>query len=194
MWSESEEQISEGEVLQCLLVGTTFKPEKSGRPNDQMWFMVLRELEYTEEEYRHIFETNLFSLIEISRQALPLLKNSGAASVINLASVAGSFDIQSGAPYGMTKSSIIQLTRNLAASLGADNIRVNAIAPGYIRSGPRVEAIWNSRDPGLILRSIALGRRGESSEIAAATVFLASDAAAYITGATLDVNGGLLCL
>ena len=54
MWSESEEQISEGEVLQCLLVGTTFKPEKSGRPNDQMWFMVLRELEYTEEEYTRI--------------------------------------------------------------------------------------------------------------------------------------------
>src|SRR5260221_13550536 len=69
--------------------------------------------DYSEEEYRKIFETNLFSLMEITRLVFPLLKNSGNASVINIASVAGSFDVQSGPPYGMTKAAIIQMTRNL---------------------------------------------------------------------------------
>lgn len=155
----------------------------------------LRIDDVTEGDYDSVLGRNLKSAFFATQSVLPGMRRRKGGSVINIASISGRMGISSiSAQYSAAKGGILALTRNLAASLGADNIRVNAIAPGYIRSGPRVEAIWNSRDPGPILSSIALGRRGESSEIAAAAVFLASDAAAYITGATLDVNGGLLCL
>lgn len=147
--------------------------------------------EYTEEEYRHIFETNLFSLIEISRQALPLLKNSGAASVINLASVAGSFDIQSGAPYGMTKSSIIQLTRNLAAEWAPFNIRVNSISPWYTQT-PLAEKVLAQPDwLGKILARTPMNRIGQPEEVAGLAAFLAMDKSSYITGQNISVDGGM---
>ena len=75
--------------------------------------------------------------------------------------------------------------------MGPERIRVNAIAPGYIRSGPRVEAIWASRDERPVLNTISLRRRGEAEEIATVATFLASDAASYITGIDLPVDGGL---
>src|SRR3954470_16766570 len=68
--------------------------------------------DYTEEEYRQIFETNIFSAIDLTQRAFHLLKQSGNASVINIAAVAGSMDVQSGPPYGMTKASLIQMTRH----------------------------------------------------------------------------------
>lgn len=155
----------------------------------------LRIDDVTEDDYDSVLGRNLKSAFFATQAVLPGMRRRKGGSIINIASISGRMGIPSiSAQYSAAKGGILALTRNLAASLGADNIRVNAIAPGYIRSGPRVEAIWNSRDPGPILQSIALGRRGETSEIAAAAVFLASDAAAYITGATLDVNGGLLCL
>ena len=155
----------------------------------------LRIDDVTEDDYDSVLGRNLKSAFFATQSVLPGMRRRKGGSVINIASISGRMGIPSiSAQYSAAKGGILALTRNLATSLGADNIRVNAIAPGYIRSGPRVEAIWNSRDPGPLLGSIALGRRGESSEIAAAAVFLASDAAAYITGATLDVNGGLLCL
>jgi Tropinone reductase 1 len=147
--------------------------------------------EYSEEEYRHIFETNLFSLMEVTRQVFPLLKNSGAASVINLASVAGSFDIQSGAPYGMTKSAIIQLTRNLAAEWAPLNIRVNAISPWYTQT-PLAEKVlaqpeWLEK----ILARTPMNRIGQPEEVASLAAYLAMDTSSYITGQNINVDGGM---
>jgi len=86
------------------------------------------------------------------------------------------------------------MTRNLAKHLGPHGIRVNVIAPGFIRSGPRVEAIWKTRNEAEVLNQIALRRRGELDDVAEAAVFLASDASRYITGAVLDVNGGFFAV
>jgi len=86
-------------------------------------------IEYTEAEYRKLFEINLFSMMDLTQGAFEMLKKSGQGKVINIASIAGSFDVQSGTPYGMTKAAVIQFTRHLAAEWAPYNIRVNAVSP-----------------------------------------------------------------
>src|SRR5579859_3603241 len=90
--------------------------------------------EYTEAEYRQLFEINLFGMTELSRLVFPLLKNSGNASVVNIASVAGSFDLQTGVPYGMTKAAIIQFSRHLAVEWAPFQILANTVSPWYIQT------------------------------------------------------------
>ena len=88
-------------------------------------------IDYQEDEYRHIFEVNLFSVVEICRLCYPFLKNGVDTNVVNVASVAGSMDVLSGSPYGMTKAAEIQLTRHLAVEWASASIRVNAVSPWY---------------------------------------------------------------
>ncbi len=147
--------------------------------------------DYTEEEYRKLFEVNLFSLIEITRLSQPLLEKSGNASVINMASVAGSFDVQSGSPYGMTKAAISQFTRNLASEWAPLGIRVNSISPWYIQT-PLASAVL--ADPDRLAKIVArtpLNRVGQPEEVAALAAFLAMDRAGYITGQDIKVDGGM---
>ncbi len=147
--------------------------------------------DYSQEEYRKLFEVNLFSLVEITRLAFPLLSASGSASVINLASVAGSLDVQTGAPYGMTKAAIIQFSRNLASEWAASNIRVNSISPWYIQT-PLAAPMLN--DPDRLAKIIArtpLNRVGQPDEVAGIVAFLAMDKASYITGEDIKVDGGM---
>ena len=149
-------------------------------------------VDYTEAEYRTIFETNLFGMLDLTRNLFPLLKESGSASVINIASIAGSVDLGSGAPYGMTKSAIIQLTRNLAVEWAQHGIRVNSVSPWYIRT-PLVEPVLN--DPvrlEKILRRTPMNRVGEPEEIASITSFLAMDSASYMTGQDFRIDGGMM--
>jgi Tropinone reductase 1 len=147
--------------------------------------------DYTEEECRKLFETNLFSLTEITRQAFPLLKKSGTASVINIASVAGSFDVGSGAPYGMTKSAIIQFGRNLAGEWASEGIRVNTVSPWYIKT-PLTEPVFAL--PGVLDKIIArtpMNRVGQPDEVASVVAFLAMDKSSYMTGQDIMVDGGM---
>lgn len=148
-------------------------------------------IEYSEEEYRQLFETNLFSLTEITRLAFPLLQNSGKASVINMASVAGSFDVLTGAPYGMTKAAIIQLTHNLAVEWAPANIRVNTISPWYIETPLTAPIMANAERMKKIIDRTPLGRIGQPEEVASLTAFLAMDGASYITGQNIMVDGGM---
>ncbi|MFM9836954.1 MAG: SDR family oxidoreductase [Cyclobacteriaceae bacterium] len=147
--------------------------------------------DYTEEEYRKLFETNLFSLTEITRLAYPLLKKSGNASVINIASVAGSFDLQTGPPYGMTKAAIIQLSKHLAAEWAPDGIRVNAVSPWYIQT-PLTESVLAQPDRlEKILARTPMNRVGQPEEVASLVTYLAMDKASYITGQNIMVDGGM---
>lgn len=148
-------------------------------------------VEYTEEEYRSLFETNLFALTEMTRLCYPLLKKSGRGAVVNIASVAGTFDLQTGPPYGMTKAAIIQLTRHLAAEWATDKIRVNSISPWYIET-PLTESVLSQPERlKKILERTPLGRVGQPQEVAGLAAFLCMDQTGYITGQNIMVDGGM---
>jgi len=147
--------------------------------------------DYTEAEIRSLFETNLFAMTELTRHLFPFLKKSNSASVINIASVAGLLDIQSGPPYGMTKAAIIQLSRHLAAEWAEFNIRVNTVSPWYIETPLTASVLSNPERLEKILERTPLRRVGQPEEVASLISFLAMDRASYITGQNICVDGGM---
>ena len=146
----------------------------------------------TEEYFDRVMDWNVRGTFFSIKLALPYLKVRGGA-IINIASIAGRAGTALVSPqYAASKAGIIGLTRNLAHHLGPAGIRVNAIAPGFIKSGPRVDAIWKTRNESEVLNQVPLRRRGEVEDISEAALYLASDASKYVTGAVLDVNGGFM--
>jgi tropinone reductase I len=155
-----------------------------------------RAEEYTADEYRLVLETNMISTFEMCRRASSLLRTEpGAeravpASVVNVVSVAGLTHLRTGAPYGMTKAALIQLTRNLAVEWASSGVRVNAVAPWYIRTPLAQPVLDNDAYRAAVLDRTPLGRIGEPEEVASAVAFLCMPAASYITGHCLAVDGG----
>ena len=149
-----------------------------------------RMSELSLEEYRHVQEVNLVSCFEMCRLLHHSLRAGAPAAVVNNASVAGQTHLRTGAPYGMSKSAMIQLSRNLAVEWAQEGIRVNAVAPWYIRT-PLADQVL--KDPDFrkqVLERTPMGRVGEAEECARAIAFLCMPASAYITGQCLSVDGG----
>ena len=149
-------------------------------------------LEYTADEVRELVETNVVSVFEMSRLAHPHLAEHGHAAIVNIASVSGLTHVRTGSPYGMTKAAIVQLTRNLACEWAEDGIRVNAVAPWYIRTRRTSDKLADPDYLDEVLLRTPLGRVGEPEEVAAAVAFLCLPAASYITGECIAVDGGFL--
>ncbi len=149
-------------------------------------------LDYTLEEVRALVETNVLSAFEMSRLAHPHLAEHGHAAIVNVGSVSGLTHVRTGAPYGLTKAALHQLTRNLACEWADDGIRVNAVAPWYIRTqrteGPLADTDYLEE----VLVRTPMGRIGEPEEVASAVAFLCLPAASYITGECIAVDGGFL--
>ena len=149
-----------------------------------------KALEYGAAEIASIIETNLTSAFEIARLAHPELAKHGAAAIVNIASVSGLTHVRTGAPYGMTKAALIQLTRNLAVEWAQDGIRVNAVAPWYIRTARTGPALADPAYYDEVIARTPLGRIGEPEEVAAVVAFLCLPASSYITGECVAVDGG----
>lgn len=148
--------------------------------------------DYSDEEWRHLFELNTFSAFEISRFCHPLLVKHAATSVVNVGSVSGVTHVRTGAVYGMTKAAMHQMTRNLAVEWAEDGIRVNSVAPWYIRTRRTSEKLADPEYLDDVLLRTPMGRVGEPEEVAAAIAFLCMPAASYITGECVAVDGGFL--
>lgn len=149
-----------------------------------------RTLEYAEAEYRDLLEINLVSAFEMCRLAHPLLTRHPASSIVNVGSVSGMTHVRTGSPYGMTKAALHQLGRNLACEWAGDGVRVNTVAPWYIRT-QRSEPVL--ADPDYleeVLERTPLRRIGEPEEVAAVVAFLCLPASSYVTGQCLAVDGG----
>jgi NAD(P)-dependent dehydrogenase (short-subunit alcohol dehydrogenase family) len=136
-------------------------------------------------------EVNLDGIVRIARDAFPLMKASGSASLINLASIMGHRGMRTLAAYGATKGAISALTRGLAVEYGAYNIRVNALAPGFIETALTERVLRVKAFSDALLEQTPLRRFGTAEDVAHAALFLASAESGFITGAEIAVDGGM---
>ncbi len=151
-----------------------------------------KTLEYTDAEYNEVIDLNMRSVFEMCRLFHPLLKKSNDASIINISSVAGFTSVHSGSVYAMSKAAITQLTRYLSVEWAKDNIRVNAVAPWYIKT-PLTEPVLSvKKNLEKILVRTPMNRVGNPEEVASAAAFLSMPASSYITGECIAVDGGFL--
>jgi meso-butanediol dehydrogenase/(S,S)-butanediol dehydrogenase/diacetyl reductase len=147
--------------------------------------------ELTVEDWRRVIDVDLNAVFYGCRVAIPIMRAAGGGAIINTASISGLFGDYGFSAYNAAKGAVVNYTRTLAMDHGKDNIRVNALCPGLIRTGlttglelmPDLLEQWQTLIP--------LERAGTPEEMAAAVLFLASDDASYITGAMLVADGGM---
>jgi NAD(P)-dependent dehydrogenase (short-subunit alcohol dehydrogenase family) len=152
--------------------------------------------ETTAEEWRTLLAINLDGAFYCSKFAIPLMRRGGGGCIINLASVASFIGFAADAAYCASKGGLLMLTRQMALDYAPENIRVNAICPGFIRTPELEHYLSQKPDPTQARAEVVayhpLGRIGEPEEVASVAVFLASDESSFVTGAHLAVDGGLL--
>jgi 3-oxoacyl-[acyl-carrier protein] reductase len=161
--------------------------------NNAGGFSVIRRTEdIPEAEWDAIFRLNVTSAFLASKAVLPIMRRQRAGAIVNLSSIAGRAGaVTVTSHYAAAKAAILGFTRHLAREVAAEGIRVNAVAPGTVAT-ERFRALRSNEEGQRLAASVPMGRVAEPEEIAEVVLYLASDGARYITGATLDVNGGLL--
>jgi NAD(P)-dependent dehydrogenase (short-subunit alcohol dehydrogenase family) len=145
-------------------------------------------VEQTEAEWDRVLDVNLKGVFLCCRQVLREMITRKRGAIVNIASIAAFHVTVPHVPYAASKAGVVALTRDLAYEVGRLGIRVNAIAPGPIET-PMARIVSDEQRTAMA-RSILLGRMGQPEDIGEAVVFLASDAASFITGVTLPVSGG----
>lgn len=146
--------------------------------------------DYDDEHFSKVMNINVDAMFRLTRMCVPMMKEKGYGAVINTSSMVSFYAQSVGSAYPISKFAVNGMTKALARELGKDGIRVNAVAPG-ITATDMVKALDQSTVQRMTA-NIPLKRLGESEDIANAVLFLASDAASYITGAVLSVDGGFV--
>lgn len=146
-------------------------------------------LRMKEEEWDAVIATNLSAVARLSRAVLRGMMKARQGRIINITSVVGSTGNAGQMNYAAAKAGVAGMSRALAREVGSRNITVNCIAPGFIDTD--MTKALSEQQKAALLQQIPIGRLGESEDIAAAVIFLASAQAGYITGTTLHVNGGM---
>jgi 3-oxoacyl-[acyl-carrier protein] reductase len=150
--------------------------------------IVKQMVEQSEADWDHVVDVNLKGVFLCCRYVVPEMIARRRGAIVNIASIAAFHVTVPHVPYAASKAGVVALTRDLAYEVARYGIRVNAIAPGPIAT-PMSQAV-SVEQREAITRTIPLGRMGQPEDIGGAAVFLASDAASFITGATLPVSGG----
>ena len=144
--------------------------------------------------WQKVIDVNVTSMMNVTRCAAPALRAAKGASVVNLASLAGRKGGHPGSlVYSLAKGAVLTFTRALAAELGPDGIRVNALAPGLILDTSFHNTHTTKESAEATIAQIPIGRAGTPDDVADAALFLAEQFDGFITGATLDINGGVYC-
>lgn len=142
------------------------------------------------EEWDSVLSTNLSGVFRVCKATLRGMMKARGGRIINIASVIGLMGNPGQANYAASKAGIIGFSKSLAREVGSRNITVNVVAPGFIDTD--MTRVLAEKQRAAMLGQVPLGRLGAAEDIANAVTFLASDAAAYVTGETLHVNGGML--
>ena len=146
----------------------------------------------SEEQWDEVINTNLKSVFNLTKAVIRPMLKARAGSIVNMSSVVGVQGNAGQANYAASKAGLIGFTKSVAQELGSRNIRCNAIAPGFIETA-MTDAL-NEKQKTAILERIPAGRMGAPDDVAAAVLYLASDAGGYITGQSIHVNGGMAML
>ncbi|WP_207494777.1 SDR family NAD(P)-dependent oxidoreductase [Aridibaculum aurantiacum] len=147
--------------------------------------------EVTDEEFQRIILTNVTAVFALSREVTKVMVEAGKGSIINISSMASQYGLPKVIAYTASKSAIEGMTRAMAVDLSPRGIRVNCIAPGFIATEMSAKALNNDPErKQKVLSRTPMGFLGETADIGEAAYFLATDAAKYITGVVLPVDGG----
>lgn len=150
-------------------------------------------LQQTLDHWRHLIDVHLTGAYAVSRAVAPHMIAAGGGAIVNLSSIAGVVGLPKRTAYSAAKAGVGMLTRVLGCEWGPKGVRVNAVAPGYILT-PMLERLLaeGKVDAAAILRRTPMGRLGSAEHVADAIAFLASAQAEFITGVTLNVDGGYM--
>ncbi|GAB1257334.1 3-oxoacyl-ACP reductase FabG [Aurantivibrio plasticivorans] len=143
----------------------------------------------SDDEWNDVIGTNLSAVFKMSKACLRGMMKARWGRIVNISSVVGSMGNAGQTNYSATKAGVAGFARSLAQEVGSRGITVNTVAPGFIDTDMTKELPESQREE--LLKKVALGRLGDPAEIAGVVNFLASDAASYVTGETIQVNGGL---
>ena len=147
--------------------------------------------EVTDEDFQKVITTNLCSVFAMSREVVKEMLKGGSGSIINISSMAAQYGLPKVIAYSASKTALDGMTRAMAVELSPHGIRINAIAPGFIETDMTAKALNSDLErKQKVFARTPLGYMGKPADIGEAALFLASDAAKYITGVVLPVDGG----
>jgi 3-oxoacyl-[acyl-carrier protein] reductase len=173
-------------AAEAALAGLDILVNNAGLTRDNL-FMRMKD-----EEWDAVLAVNLTAAFRLMRAAVKGMMRRRFGRIVNIGSVVGSTGNPGQGNYAASKAGLIGMSKALAAEVASRNITINVIAPGFIAT-PMTEAL-NDKQREAILANVPVGRLGTSEDVAAAAVYLASNEAAYVTGTTLHVNGGMAML